>query len=518
MPQLNVATGTVSPGAFSNTTSAITTAYRREDNGQIERLHLVAFEEFGGVLDTSGQVSFGSSPVRFAYSVDDGSSWTRKSILPPTSGFGLHTLLGDLALASAPRVPPFEQGSVSVVFMFMVGEVGDFVAGTTDRVIAFAGSENGGIDFGPVRTPSIAPGSFIVNPSGLSAAYDVSGKMGLAYLSNAGEQGAGVRYVEITPDTASGNLSFSAPVNPVLGTQQELSEVRRVVLRDGVGGQELLVERVQILPEEEWTSEHDARLRLSIYRRNALTGGWDFAGTPTGVNPVFTFANVRSEVGDITTSSHVDFQRTLDRARATGIAPALAPFMLDGRSHIVWAGHDNDGSGSGDQVWYRSFATELVGAQGYQDVYRTRVRISMNQGGHVFQPTVSASGADVFVTWYEQVSVDNGQLPPRLRTRLLGRRSHDRGLTFGPVVALSGVGRQNGDDEGLCPTDELFAWSRFSTSLSYLDTYFSGTQTNPSLDLTATAVTFHTRGTTGDCSQQTRNSTLFQEAAWTRWR
>ena len=136
-----------------------------------------------------------------------------------------------------------------------------------------------------------------------------------------------------------------------------------------------------------------------------------------------------------------------------------------------------------------------------------------------FQPTVSAMLDSVFITWYQY----NATLG---RFRLLGRRSTNRGSSWGPIRELNTLnpGQVQGVSAPVCATipqfeDQRPIWSRFSGTVALFEGTPVGNMVQLSSRADPLAVTMFTSGRNGTiCADQSANSARYQEVNVAHWR
>lgn len=403
----------------------------------VRRLFL-AFREAHSPLEQAALLSSAAgiySRLGYAYSDDEGSSWTRQQVSVTSIGsVGFDTLAGEPSIAAYPTLPLSRtEAPAQDSMVYLVGVAGGVFDGDSFASLVISRSPNGGTNFGALY-PFPPVGLLGGVPTSPSVTVDEGGLVHVAWILDAGTERGRVAYTR----GGWGSRGGSGPspefrfVNSVpMGlTDAERPQLRRVILRAGDGPRYMVVERLEPLPAERVTAAHDARLRLTLLRERPLSEGygWDVMDTLNNGREVL----VRSGIHDGgPTPGGVDFQRVrVPRvADPTTLPRGAAPD--EGPSHVVWVGHDAGDASGTDHLYYQAFVSRFVGVQGYVEVMENRVRLDEAPAGNrVAQPVVNADGNELSVSWREY--------DPSARTeRRVVRQSRDYGNTWGAVMELA---------------------------------------------------------------------------------
>ena len=560
---------------MTSTTSAVVaagsvlvgTAYR-------DQRVVTAFNYFEGTLSAfTGEPLPNTSTLAVATNDRHGvGAWNIQRIRAPVvAAPSTRSITGFADIASTNWMQPITSGIMPVSIMGLIVEgfaqrtVGNNQLGPRNNVLYQTRSNNSGTTWSiPEEVPPMTFGAGLVSPSRPTIAIDESlggsRRTVIAFIGNRGSAGALIGVSESRTDDAVWTFAHSQPgvvgmvaavnvgPNEVLAVKdvQVRAGMERVLLRANSSIGTYLAVDVQVPRPGDVDVVGDGYCFPLLYRyepsrdRAALEFVALNAFNSQMLNWTGQFGGFRChrkiDVGNATLpTSHVDFAVdqvwgalvAAPRVGQVRFAPALAE-----RAHVVFTAIPHVPPSSEDEVIYHNFLVTrdaaLGGIRRESFAGGTALSHASQDGERAFQPTVSATGGSVFVTWYQQNL--NQQSPDYQRVRMLARRSRDGGLNFGPIREINSLSGQP-VSEAICPTTGTAEnaapyWSRYSGSVALIEFDFrQPTIPTPPFaspfaisDLDPFAVTAFTGGQYGECRAQSASSALFQEVHIAHWR
>jgi hypothetical protein len=490
---------------------------------------VAAYNDYFDALDSNGNQVVGSSIMGVATSEDRGQTWTFAKIPYPTGTSFLDAVGGNPTIASTGWMQPSIGGAAPAqsTLAYVAEAFDEDTSPTaTNRApkLVCSSSNDGGLTWSQPRSiPPFVSLQSIVAPSHPSVTFWGAGKALLAFVGDIGQPTARVVLTDAGLGDLAGDCRFRAPVVsfPEADTEQARSLRRVKVVANQPIGPILAVEYKARIPDA-MGSENNARCRVDVeqlvFTPMPAPGGYTSRMIVSIAVPCRELIPASPEALNL---SHFDI--AVDEQVNIAI-PGVDTRSAATNVHVVTVGDFNsDDLINGSEVVYSRISTNGSGATQTHSLSAPFVLSDAVRSNEiVFQPTVSAvalpfqtvsSVGDVFVTWYQMNA--NGQV------RLLGRRLNANTTQWGPEQVLhTSVPNRT---ESVCSTTDAISpiWSRYGGSVALIDGWPArGALNDPNtrFDAFPLAVTLFTSSRTRACSNQTRNSALYQELHAARWR
>lgn len=540
----------------------------------------VAFNHYEGTLDPNTGLSLdGTSALAIATNDQHGVGRWNVTRIPVAGISFLSSITGNADIASMAWSRRIETGTIPPAQLAVVAEgyrLDGQAAVTRSSQIVYVRSTNGADSW---QQPAIFPPMTDVNHTyalsrptvAIEESYSTppsDRRTSVAFIGNRGTSTAVIGLTEARTDDAEWRFSPSFPViqqfvdNDAVKDTLIHQSIERLILRaNPQTGTYLAVDTQVVKPASDVDSPGDGYCFPLLFRYDRRVAAGDFQLQLNWVDEGFNQRMLNWTPGDRMTgvfrchreitignerlhTSHIDFAVDQPFGLLQPIPgpggvrnPRFTFTPFDSRRfHLVLAAIPTAPPSDTDEVLYfNANVTRLVADLSQPTRHEQFEKFALQlsrasaSGARAFQPSVTAIGGAVSVTWYQQ----DLQQPDRIV--MLGRRSPDNGQTWGPIVDITAPANPVPSQSSIClplrtqqrPPDELLPWSNFtgSVSLAELSVLFNpntpprnGLPEFPLGVWDPLAVTFFTGGSASQCANASPNGVLDQEVQAAGWR